>query len=50
MELLAVPLVALASLYVINNQKKQNNATEAFQNIANDLPNTNIQNKNHTYK
>ena len=47
MELLAIPLVALASLYVVNNQKKQNNATEAFQNITNDLPNTNIQNKNY---
>jgi hypothetical protein len=39
---LAIPLVALGSLYVMNNQSK-----ESFRNITNELPNTNIPNKNY---
>jgi hypothetical protein len=42
---LAIPLVALGSLYVMNNQHKKSN--ESFRNITNELPNTNIPNKNY---
>ena len=42
----AIPLVALGSLYVINNQKK-NETQEAFQNVNEYLPNTDIHNKNY---
>lgn len=41
---LAIPLVALGSLYVMNTQKKQK---ENFRNSNNELPNTNIPNKNY---
>lgn len=45
---LAIPFVALASLYVVNNKKKTKGDTkESFQNLTNELPNTNIPNKNY---
>ena len=42
---LAIPLVALGSLYVMNNQHKK--PKESFRNVINELPNTNIPNKNY---
>uniref|UniRef100_A0A6C0K030 DUF5899 domain-containing protein n=1 Tax=viral metagenome TaxID=1070528 RepID=A0A6C0K030_9ZZZZ len=42
---LAIPLVALGSLYVMNNQHKK--PKESFRNVSNELPNTNIPNKNY---
>jgi Family of unknown function (DUF5899) len=42
---LAIPLVALGSLYVMNNQ--HNKSKENFRNVNNELPNTNIPNKNY---
>ena len=44
---LGIPLLALGSLYVMNNQKKPGkNREESFQN-KNELPNTNIPNRNY---
>jgi hypothetical protein len=45
---LGIPLLALGSLYVINNQSKKpvTNSNESFQN-KNGLPNTNIPNRNY---
>jgi len=42
---LAIPLVALGALYVMNNQPKEQK--ESFRNITNELPNTNIPDKNY---
>jgi len=42
---LAIPLVALGSLYVMNNQHTK--PKESFRNVSNELPNTNIPNKNY---
>jgi hypothetical protein len=42
---LAIPLVALGSLFVMNNQHKK--PKESFRNVSDELPNTNIPNKNY---
>jgi hypothetical protein len=44
---LAIPLIALGSLYVMNTQETKPKEKENFRNINNDLPNTNIPNKNY---
>lgn len=43
---LAIPLLALGSFYVINNQSKKSSSKERFSNV-NELPNTNIPNRNY---
>jgi hypothetical protein len=49
MEILAIPLVALGSLYFMNTQKKT--STEGFNNAnTNELPNTDIPNKNYPHE
>jgi len=43
---IAIPLVALGALYVMNNQS-QPRSREPFHNMSNELPNTNVPNKNY---
>lgn len=44
---IAIPLIALGSLYVMNNQNNSTCKKEGFKNNTNELPNTNIPNKNY---
>ena len=43
---IAIPLVALGALYVMNNQS-QPRSREPFHNMSNELPNTNVPNRNY---
>jgi hypothetical protein len=43
---IAIPLVALGALYVMNNQS-QPQSREPFHNMSNELPNTNVPNRNY---
>lgn len=42
-----IPLFALSSLYLINNQSKKSNHDESFRNRGEPLPNTDIPNRNY---